>query len=175
MYKIGDIMSLRSLWISLISAGISTVSAIIFWEYFISHNNDNSTLHGSIFNMWDTVIPQVIFGSFFASIITLIRGKFTIYRGFIFIILCDLLTILSWWLTWIAKFIYQASTSVDPNGPPDTSSERLVFTLLFTLVGALTVGNVVSKGVGFVMAVPSLLWLWLCRQTPSLDAESAPR
>jgi len=166
----GISMKPRNLATIAISATLSASAAVIFWNHtpmMINPHNPKNAL--------DFVVAPVAFiGSLIASSFFVKNGSRSLEWAVLFIMLVDLFAALTFSAALIAWYWYSMIFAAPSGG-------YLLFRIFMVLVGtisipflALTLGNFITFGVGFVMALPALLWLWMRHRPIARDMSAEP-
>lgn len=158
-------MTAKLLGTVFVAAALSAVTAVVFTHFtFEAAIGRQAPEPWGYLGRWKLVSAIAFAGSFVASSIFAKNGALTLGWGLGFIFLCDFFAILATVITVLFVVLFRALMTETP------SLKNFGLGVLITVVGpfvysiaGMTIGNFVTKGVGFVMALPALLWLCLCR------------
>jgi len=147
-------MQVRAIGTIAVSSALSTVAAVVYWHLMIPQSLGTSvTPNFDHLEAWYSTAPTAFIGSLIASCIFVARGARTLRWALWFVALSDIFAVLTFW---IGSTLWQLPGAVMLGA----SIPNLIASALTILILGLTVANVVTRGVGFVMALPALAWLW---------------
>jgi hypothetical protein len=157
----------------MVSAALSAIAAVAFWTAMSFKAPDPPDVP---FPEEYLVAAVAFVGSLIASLIFVNEGARTIRWAVGFILMADTFAALTYSLTAVVVVVYGLIAGTDRTANPGA----MIFVLLvggpvLMPLMSLTIGNVLTRGIGFVMAVPALLWLWGVHRPTSPNISVAER
>jgi len=163
-------MKPRNLTTIMISAILSAIAAVIF----CNHIPMMIAAHDPKIAPDFVVAPVSFIGALIASSFFVKNGSRSLGSAVIFIILVDLFAALTFSAVLIPWYWYWMIFAAASGGYVLFCIFMLPVGTIFIPVLALTLGNFITVGVGFVMALPALLWLWMRHCPIARDMSAEP-
>jgi hypothetical protein len=156
-----------------VSATLSAIAAVAFWNAMSFKAPDSPDVPFP----YEYLVAAVAFlGSLTASLIFVRKGAHTIRWAVGFILLADLFAALTYSITALVILAYGLIVGTTrANDPGIAIFVLLVGGPVLMPLMSLTVGNFLTRGIGFVMAVPALLWLLVIHRPSSPDTPVSER